>query len=186
MDDAQVLLQDVRQMNKEALAKVFDFYAPAIYKYAYRLCADAVMADQIVGDVFSKLLEQLSMGSGPNSHIRSYLFEMAYHAIVDEIRHSLRMTSISAVESFLPGTNSADITTEERTMLEIVLRVIQSTLTEDQRHVVILRLLEDFSVKETALIMGKKANNIKVIQNRAIAALRKAIDDQVVIYQSIE
>jgi DNA-directed RNA polymerase specialized sigma24 family protein len=35
--------------------------------------------------------------------------------------------------------------------------------------------MEEFSLEETAAIMGKKVNHVKVIQNRAIAKLRKAI-----------
>jgi RNA polymerase sigma factor (sigma-70 family) len=120
--------------------------APAIYKYAHRHCGNAVMADQIVGDAFEKLLEQLSQGGGPNSNLRSYLFEMAYHAMVDEIRDTRRTTSISIVESFLPAANSTEITAEEQTLLEAVFRAIRCELTEDQRRIIILRFLEDFSL----------------------------------------
>jgi RNA polymerase sigma-70 factor (ECF subfamily) len=52
---------------------------------------------------------------------------------------------------------------------------MNTELTDDQRHVIILRFLEDFSLKETAEIIGKEVNNIKVIQNRGIAKLRKAM-----------
>jgi len=38
-----------------------------------------------------------------------------------------------------------------------------------------LRLLEDFSLNETAAILGKQVSHIKVIQNRAIAKLRTAL-----------
>jgi DNA-directed RNA polymerase specialized sigma24 family protein len=41
--------------------------------------------------------------------------------------------------------------------------------------VIILRFLEDFSLKETAEIIGKDVNNIKVIQNRGISKLRKTL-----------
>jgi hypothetical protein len=53
--------------------------------------------------------------------------------------------------------------------------ISRAELTDDQRHVIILRFLEDFSLKETAEIIGKEVNNIKVIQNRGIAKLRKAL-----------
>lgn len=65
-------------------------------------------------------------------------------------------------------------------LFKTVLRAIRNDLTDDQRHVIILRFLEGFSIKETALITGKKINNVKVIQNRAIAALRKALDNRIV------
>jgi RNA polymerase sigma-70 factor (ECF subfamily) len=186
MDDTKILLQAIRRMDAQALTKVFDLYATAIYKYAYRHCGDAITADQIVGDVFSKLLDQLSQGHGPTSNLRSYLFEMAHHALVDDIRRSRKMTPVSAIESFIPVAGATDIKVEDQTLLEIMVRAIQCKLTDDQRHVIILRFFEDFSLKETALIMGKTVTNIKVIQNRAVAALRKAIDNQAVEYQSVQ
>ena len=64
---------------------------------------------------------------------------------------------------------------EERVLMEGLVTAMNSELTEDQRHVIVLRFLEDFSLKETAEIVGKDVNNIKVIQNRGIAKLRKAL-----------
>jgi DNA-directed RNA polymerase specialized sigma24 family protein len=42
-----------------------------------------------------------------------------------------------------------------------------------------------FSVKETAAIMGKTVTNVKVIQNRAMGALREALGDPVVETRAI-
>lgn len=178
MDDSIALLKAIKNMDAVAITKVFDLYAPAIYKYAYYHCGDAMTADQIVGDVFEKLMGQLSEGRGPSSNLRYYLFEMAYHAMVDGNRHSRLLASVPAVEASIPVTSSTDTIVEEQNLLDSVWRVIRRELTEDQRQVIILRFLEDFSLKETALIMGKKVGNIKVIQNRAIGAMRRVLDDQ--------
>jgi RNA polymerase sigma-70 factor, ECF subfamily len=178
MNNLQVLLQDIRRMDAEALTQVFDLYASSIYKYAFRHCGNAIIADQIVGDVFAKLLEQLSQGNGPNSNIRSYLFEIAHHQIVDEVRHYNRTTSIEKLEFSLHDAKHTDLVVEDEMLMDVVLRVIENDLTEDQRHVIILRFMEDFSLKETAQIMGKTVTNIKAIQNRAVAAMRKALEFQ--------
>jgi RNA polymerase sigma-70 factor, ECF subfamily len=175
-DDGTALLEDVRRMDAEALAKVFDLYAPAIYQYALRHCGNAVTADQIVGDVFAKLLEHLSQANGPSSSLRSYLFQIAYHCIVDEIRHARRVTPVEEMEVSLASPDATDMTVEKNLLFETILRAIQSDLAMEQRHVILVRFLEGFSLRETALIMGKKEGNIKVIQNRALAVLRRAID----------
>jgi RNA polymerase sigma-70 factor (ECF subfamily) len=60
-------------------------------------------------------------------------------------------------------------------MFDLILKAIQDELTDDQRHVIVLRFMEEFSLQETAAILGKKVNHVKVIQNRALAKLRKAI-----------
>jgi RNA polymerase sigma-70 factor (ECF subfamily) len=169
------LLEAAKEMDREALVKVFDTYSSAIYNYAFRLCNDALMADNIVGDVFVKLLEHLSAGRGPSSNLRSYLYEMAYHLVVDESRYSNRTTQIEAVNLLSPFENSANMSVEDRIIFNSVIRAIQTSLTVDQRHVIILRFLEGFSVHETAVIIGKEESNVKVIQNRAITALRRAL-----------
>jgi RNA polymerase sigma-70 factor, ECF subfamily len=185
MDANLSLLASARKMDANALTEIFDFYAPGIYKYVFRLSNNAVMADQIVGDVFSKLLELFSAGTGPRTNLRSYLFEMAYHIFVDEARYSYRRMPIETLDSTYTGGFSTDVCAEDRMMYKIVLQAILNDLTEDQRHVVVLRFLEGFSLKETALIIGKKVGNVKVIQNRAIAALRTALDNPLVDTSSI-
>lgn len=169
------LLESAKQMDREALVKIFDTYSLAIYNYAFRLCGDALMADYIVGDVFAKLLEHLSAGRGPSTNLRSYLYEMAYHMVVDEARYSNRTTIIEKVDLMPQDEYSSNISVEDRVLFKSIMRVIRTHLTVDQRHVIVLRFLEGFSVHETAVIIGKEESNIKVIQNRAIAALRKAL-----------
>ena len=179
-DSEVTLLEAARQMDRSALVKIFDLYSTALYNYAFRLCNDALIADYIVGDVFAKLLEQFSAGKGPSSNLRSYLYEMTYHHVVDEARYSNRGVALEVVDYIRQDGFSNVISLENRLLYDAILKAIQIDLTEDQRHVIILRFLEGFSLQETATIIGKAVSNVKVIQNRAIAALRKSLDHQVV------
>lgn len=179
MNADTMLLAAMRNMSKDALMQVFVLYAPALYKYAYRLSHNAVVADQIVGDVFTKLLEHISSGRGPALNMRSYLFEITYHLVVDEARYSQRRAPLDAFDLTLSDGSPIQLSAENRILFETVRRAIVNDLTQDQWHVIILRFLEGFSVKETALITGKTVVNVKVIQTRAIASLRRALDYQV-------
>ena len=179
-DSEVTLLEAARQMDRSALVKIFDLYSTALYNYAFRLCNDALIADYIVGDVFAKLLEQFAAGKGPSSNLRSYLYEMTYHHVVDEARHSNRGVALEVADYIHQDGFSNVISLENRLLYDAILKAIQNDLTEDQRHVIILRFLEGFSLQETATIIGKAVSNVKVIQNRAIAALRKSLDQQVV------
>ncbi len=163
-------------MDREALVEIFDTYSPALYNYAFRLCSDALMADYIVGDVFAKLLEHLAAGKGPSSNLRSYLYEIAYHLVVDEARYSHRTLSYEASDLLTAEVISTPVSAENRVLLETILKAIKNNLTPDQRHVIILRFFEGFSLQETATVIGKEVSNVKVIQNRAIAMLRKVLD----------
>jgi RNA polymerase sigma-70 factor, ECF subfamily len=161
-------------MDREALVRIFDLYSTSLYNYALRLCQDPLTADHIVGDVFAKFLEQLSMGRGPETHLRSYLYQMTYHLVVDDARYSSRRTSLEALDLYFHE-EAAFLSAEKRLTYETVLHAIRTCLTEIQRHVIILRFLEGMNLKETARIVGKREEHVKVIQSRALKALRKAL-----------
>ncbi|HJR81952.1 MAG TPA: RNA polymerase sigma factor [Anaerolineales bacterium] len=175
METDRDLLNAARRMNTEALVKIFDLYSFPLYQYALRLCGDPMLADHIVGDVFVKLLDQLSVGNGPRTNLRSYLYEITYHRMIDEVRYSKRRVPLEAV-LHRQDTHSALLNLEDQMMFQQVLHALQYELTNDQRHVIVLRFLEEFSLRETAAIIGKTVEHVKVIQGRALAKLRRSIE----------
>jgi RNA polymerase sigma-70 factor (ECF subfamily) len=171
------LLKAARELDENALVTIFDQYAPAIYKYALRLCGDPVEADDFVGEVFTQLLDHLSHGNGPRDNLRSYLYQIAYHKVVDRSR---KLKHTTTLDDSMPS-GAAEMPSsrqEDRELLDELEIAISSHLTRDQRHILVLRYMEDFSLQETAEITGKKLNNVKVIQNRALARLRQVLSQQ--------
>jgi RNA polymerase sigma-70 factor, ECF subfamily len=175
MEDDLELLNSARKWNKDALEKIFTHYASALYNYALRLGRDPLMADQIVGDVFAKLLEQLSSGEGPKTNLRSYLYQATYHMIIDYGKYSRRRASLEVADWYRDDLHFESTKLEDQALFDVVLHVLRNDLTEDQRHVIVLRFLEQFSLNETAMILRKEVSHIKVIQGRALAKLRKSL-----------
>lgn len=178
MEMDSTLLNATCKMNKKAVVEIFDLYGSALYSYVLRLCGDPMLADQIVGDVFAKLLDQVAAGKGPTSNLRSYLYETAYHRIIDETRYAKRRVSLEAVLWLSHDHHSAFRRLEDEILFRQVVHAIRHQLTDDQRHVIVLRFMEEFSLRETAAILGKRVEHVKVIQGRAIAALRKTLEYQ--------
>ena len=170
------LLNAARMMDKDALVKIFEHFSSALYKYVLSLCNDPVTADHVVGDVFAKLLTQFASGEGPRDNLRSYLYQSAYHRMIDEARVSRRRAPLEVVDWLRQDGAASYAGLEDRMLFKQVLHAVQNNLTDDQRHVIVLRFLEGFSLRETATIMGKKEEHVKVIQSRGIAKLRKALE----------
>jgi RNA polymerase sigma-70 factor (ECF subfamily) len=173
LDDAN-LLKAIRKLDQDALTAVFDQYAPILYKYALNLGRNPDEADDIVGHVFSELLKHLKKGSGPRDNLRAYLFQIAYHKTVDQARDKQRTTPLDQIQSVSSG-ESIHIRHEDNEQISTLGAMIRDLLSPDQRHVILLRFMEDFSLKETAEITGKSVTNIKVIQNRALTKLRDVL-----------
>lgn len=181
MQQDTALLNAVRRMEGEALTEIFDEYSPALHKYIQRTYCDPRLADHIVGDVFARLLEQLSCGKGPNANLRSYLFEAAYHLLVDQIRYIHRRVSLDGMESLATDSMPAHLQSEHKILVETLHQAIREDLTEHQRQVILLRFEEGYSLQETAAILGKSVNMIKAAQNRAMVHLRKCLGQWLVV-----
>ena len=53
---------------------------------------------------------------------------------------------------------------------------VMSHLNDDYQTVLILRFLSELSPEETARVMQRSAGSIRVLQHRALTALRKQLD----------
>lgn len=175
MKDETAVLAAAAALNADALSAIFDEYAPALYKYLLRLGVHPQEADQIVGDVFVRLLEKFADGAGPRTNLRSYLFQIAYHLLVDESRDRQHVAALDDFDTLTEGIKSVQAQTEEKMLLEKLTGAMERELTEEQRIVLVLRFQEDFSLKETAEIIGKNVNAVKALQNRGINSLRDAL-----------
>lgn len=183
MADASALLKAAKRLDQDALAQIFDLYAPIIYNYILRLCQDPIQADQIVGDVFARFLDQLAVGQGPHTNLRSYLYQTAYHLFIDQARDHQRVAPIELVEYIAAEHSSVQTEVENRALLDAVMLAINDNLTNEQRHVIVLRFLEGLSLKETAKIVGKNTKSVKALQSRGIAKLRQVLSGIGSVYQ---
>ena len=171
------LLKSARNLDKTALTTIFDLFSPALYKFISRFVPDLELVDRIVADVFVHLIEEFAAGKGPRSNFRCHLYRAAYLLMVERL-HAIRpdaplQLTIQGYQREKSALTKREA--EEHEKLRALLAAMNTELNDDQRLVIILRFLENFSVKETAEILGKEISNIKVIQSRGFARLRQTL-----------
>ena len=178
MQNESALIKAANSLNQDALEAIFDEFARILYKYLLRLGLGSQEADQTVGDVFVRLLEKLSEGKGPRTNLRAYLFQIAYHLVVDQARDRQRAAPLEIAETVGRASRSVQAQTEDAMLLKSLSTAMKQALTEEQRNIIVLRFQEGFSVKETAEIVGKNENAVKALQNRGINRLREALSHE--------
>ena len=57
---------------------------------------------------------------------------------------------------------------------------ILDSLASDQRDVLLLRVVSDLSIDETATVLGKTPGAVKALQHRALASIRRKIPEAAV------
>ncbi len=171
--DALLLL---RFSNGEtnAFGDIFDRYNTPIYRFIYFRVGSEEVAQDLTSTVFTKLLERISQGKigfiGFN--LRAYIYQIARNVLVDFYR-SREHEELPLIYN---EEDASSFISEKRLMDKAVsnaeLEYSLKNLAPDVREVIILRYIEDLSIKEVAKIVGKTPEAVRVIIHRAIKRLQ--------------
>ena len=133
--------------------------------------------DGIANDVFLRAFRTIHTFQGDPPRFRSWLFTIAHNAAIDDARRRRRRVEETSLEH-LPEWAGGDVESQvaahlARERVDALLR----QLSPDQRDVLVLRIVADLSVEETAAVVGKGYEAVKALQRRGLAALRRSISD---------
>ncbi len=172
-------LAAARAWDMDALAAIYDAYSPLLYRYAMRFLGDQELAEECVAETFARFLQALRNGGGPKTHLKAYLYRVAHNWITDYYRRQpppeVDVDDMAhALSSDDPTLSSQVLLQEEQQRVRAALRL----LTPEQRQVIVLRFLEEWSLKEVAEVMQKPVGAIKALQHRALAALRRILEEE--------
>jgi len=143
---------------------------------AYRVREPQVRED-IASEVFLRLLGALQRGRGPRANLRGWLLGTASHLVTDHYRHGFRRAT-AELDEHHPDHGESPAAAAERSLEELRVRRAMQGLTRDQQDVLALRFSEERSLEETAQIMERSVAAVKVLQFRALAALRRALGEE--------
>lgn len=170
-DDTQLVLRAV-QRDQDAFGELYDRHVVRVYRHLYYMVGRQAEAEDLTAQTFLKAWEAIERYQVRGAPFVSWLLRIAHNLGVSYLR-SKRETS-QVHEGIVDNKSRRDPeaaleqTVEEEMVREAILR-----LREEQRQVIILRFIEDLDYREVAEIIGKSVAAIRVIQHRALNAMRK-------------
>jgi RNA polymerase sigma-70 factor, ECF subfamily len=160
-------------VDKKALVQIYEHHSPEIFRYAYRLLDDKDLSEDCVADTFLRLLIAVRGGILPDN-VRAYLYRIAHNWIVDYYRR--RPPREIPLEEYLhkdPEDNLPQLVAQELDRQRIRLALLR--LPAEQRQVIELRFMENWSHSEVATAVGKTVEATRALQYRAVEALRQLL-----------
>lgn len=173
MTSEEGLLSRAQQFDLKALAEIYDTFRPSIYGYALRLLGNADLAEECVAETFNRFLLALRTGRGPKEHLRAYLYRIAHNWITDQYRRVPTILPLESTTETDPASPLHQILIEHMEQEQV--RRALASLTPDQRQVVVLKFLEEWTHEEIAVALGKPVGAVKSLQHRAIASLQRLL-----------
>jgi RNA polymerase sigma-70 factor, ECF subfamily len=163
------LVRRAQSADPQALAALYERYAPGIFRYIYYRVGDAELARDIQSEVFLRMLEGIGRYEDRGWSFSSWLYRIAQARTIDSLRRSQRRSheSLDEHHALSDGPESLITTGIESR----VLRQGLDQLCEAQRQVLLLRHIYGLSLEETARQMGRSLGSIKALQHRALTRL---------------
>ena len=170
--EERMLVQRAICRDSQAFAELYDRHVVRVYRHIYYLINDQKEAEDLTAQTFLQAWEAVGRFQPRGAPFASWLLRIAHNLAVSHLRAQKGDAQLheSLIDDGLPRNPEAVVErqAEEERVRQAVLR-----LGDDQRQVIILRFVEELDYKEVAGILGKSVAAVRVIQHRALCALRK-------------
>ncbi len=162
MEETKLICR-AREGDLAAFAEIYDWYQPIVYRYiSYRVGAvDA--AEELVGDVFVRLVESIDRFSRQDN-LLARLCSIAEDLIADERRRA----------DTPPQPSSEEPLSEKRLTPQGLIAAL-ARLTYSQRQIILLKFVEGLDDATIAQTLGQSVDEVWSLQQQALAAFAIAV-----------
>lgn len=138
----------------------------------------ALEPDDLASETFIGLFTGLSRFEGDEGDLRAWVFTIAHRRLVDDWRRRSRRPAETRSDADLLALAAVgDVEDDALAALSsTAVRELCAGLPDDQRTVVLMRVIADLSLEQVASAMGRSVAAVKALQRRALLTLRSELD----------
>lgn len=188
------LLDAARRGESEALSALYRQFLPGVFGYIATRVPDRATAEDLTSEVFLKMVESIGqLRASEEAGFAAWILQIARVSVAGYYRKREKQPVHVPLES-TSGEQEGDIEnlvlpashpdsdpvrwTEARDEWNTIVNAI-NLLTEEQRQVLVGRLLLGYDVASVARMLGKNENAIKALQFRALHSLQRLLAKEV-------
>lgn len=160
---------------EERISEIYYRHYLDVYRFLVCFSGNQNDAEDLTQEVFIRVLKNLP-NFNRDGNLKTWIFSIAKHVAVDNFRRK-RFTSIFK-DGFFKQLKSNDVQPDEKIDQNEVKRILHeaiSKLRPNYRAVVILRGINELSVKETCEILQWSESKVKVDYHRALKDLKRKL-----------
>ena len=159
-----------------ALQAVYEELAPRVH--GYLRARGASEPEDLTSEVFLTVFSRLATVTGGAAGLRTLAFSVAHARLVDDLRRRSRRGDAVPYETWHDARTTASTEDEAVDRIRTAeVRALLDQLPADQRDVLLMRIVGDLSVEDTARAVGRSAGAVKQLQRRGLLALRERVRD---------
>jgi len=177
LGDADRVIAAARAGSADAFTAIYTDLAGPVA--AYLRAKGVSEVEDVTSEVFLAVFTGIARFEGDEAALRSWVFTIAHRRVIDGWRRSSRRPDLVPydAESDVRISRSAEAAALELVGQERTLALI-GLLTDEQRDVLVLRVVADLTVDAVASVLGTTPGAVKALQRRGLASLRQILSRQ--------
>jgi len=183
--DETRLVEQAKQGDSGAFGELYEFYAPLVFRFLFAHLDNRQDAEDLTEEIFLRVWEALPGYQQRGVPFGGYLFRVARNGLYDHYRQHRRkhrwfggFGKSAAQQDWLDESHPDPSDGPPAHFEQQDLHAQLGRLSDDYRMVVTLRFLVGLSCEETAEAMSRSPGAVRVLQHRALLALRQLLDEQ--------
>ncbi|MGP9818666.1 sigma-70 family RNA polymerase sigma factor [Salinarimonas sp. NSM] len=165
-----------QERDRDAFARLFDWYAPRLTAYLLRQGAEQALAEEIVQDAMVTLWRKAEMFDPAKSSLTTWLYRIARNRRIDLMRRD-RSTPVEPDSPLFEVVDDTDLEGElDASQREAAVREAMRSLPEEQLALVRLAFFEALSHSEIAERTGLPLGTVKSRIRLAFTRLRRTLE----------
>ena len=175
-DDSELIAR-AAQGDRAAFGVLYERYVFRVFRHVYYLTNDPHTAEDLTAQTFLNALEAIPRYEVRGAPFLAWLLRIAYNLTLNyrKVRKNGTAPLPEALE--VQGTiYSPEASCEAKADGERVWEGVRR-LRADQRQVIVMRFIDGLSYPDIAKVLGKSIGAVRVIQYRALCALRHRLED---------
>jgi len=162
----------------QAFAVLYDRHLERVYRHVYYRVGNRADAEDLTQQVFLHAWQAIGRFQRTGAPFAAWLLTIAHNLLVSAYRRAKDVQPLDLD----PATLARWANPEAEAFAQFDRRAVREAilhLKPDQQQVIILRFVENFEYGAIAAVLGKSEGNIRVIQHRALAELRRLLAHKV-------
>lgn len=176
-DEIEALVKLVKEGDHDAFSDLYDIFIDNIYRYVYYR-VNSADAEDLVGTVFLKVWENIGKYRAGKKSFSAWIFRITHNLVVDYYRTSknrnfdeLKIDIASYEREHNP------VKTVEGGFDHVILKKALGKLRIKYREILIYKFINELSNSEIAEILNKSEGSLRILQHRALKALRQVLEE---------
>ena len=166
------LAERLKRHDHRAGEKIFDEFAPKLFRFFVARTARREVAEDLTQEVFSKVVGRIETFDASRGNFVAWMWQIARNTLTDHFRKvsPLPFSDVPEVEHVAAG--GSDPTRQAK--FDEVMATLRS-LSEEEQEIFSLRYLADVPYRDIGRITGKSEGALRVIIQRVLAKLREKL-----------